>query len=249
MFDKIIIMQKQLLTDVVVIRPILIVLLVFYHAFAIYGGAWEPIDGYPSIRLYWWMDWLSYSFMLETFVFISGYVFGYQVRIKGESMLEAKRLIPKKIKRLVIPSILFSLLYIILLGDITQHITITAYEVINGKAHMWFLPMLFWCFVGIWFIEKMQIQVKHVIFFLFIISVCSYDRLPFRIGNTMYYMLFFYVGYILQRKKVRIQGLYTLRAAMALILAFAIIFPSTTILRDSLSELGGVFCAIQYTLL
>ena len=37
--------QNKLIQEVVVIRPILIVLLVFYHAFAIYSGAWAPIEG------------------------------------------------------------------------------------------------------------------------------------------------------------------------------------------------------------
>lgn len=84
--------EKKLLTNVAVIRPILIVLLVFYHAFAPYSGAWEPIEGFPEIPAYWWLDWLSYAFMLEMFVFVSGYVFGYQVRTKGESKQEAKNL-------------------------------------------------------------------------------------------------------------------------------------------------------------
>lgn len=65
------------LTNVIIIRPILIVLLVFYHAFAIYSGAWDPIEGYPEVPVYWWLDKLSYAFMLEMFVFISGYVFGF----------------------------------------------------------------------------------------------------------------------------------------------------------------------------
>jgi len=62
---------KSILTNVSIIRPILFVLLVFYHAFAIYSGAWSPIEGYPVIKAYWWLDKLSYAFMLEMFVFIT----------------------------------------------------------------------------------------------------------------------------------------------------------------------------------
>lgn len=113
--------QQKLLANVVIIRPILIVLLVFYHAFAPFSGAWEPIGGYPMIRTYWWLDKLSYAFMLEMFVFVSGYVFGYQVRTKGESKLEAKNLFWGKFKRLMIPCMVFSLLYVILLGEISRN--------------------------------------------------------------------------------------------------------------------------------
>lgn len=105
--------KTNFLTEVAIIRPILVVLLVFYHAFAHYSGAWEPIDGYPAIRDYWWLDWLSYAFMLEMFVFISGYVFGFQVRTKGVEKLNAKNLLWGKFKRLMIPCMVFSFLYIL----------------------------------------------------------------------------------------------------------------------------------------
>ena len=147
-------LSNKRLADVVVIRNILIVLLVFYHAFAIYSGAWSPIKGFPEIKTYWWLDKLSYAFMLELFVFVSGYVFGYQVRVKGESKLQAKDLFWGKFKRLMIPCMVFSLLYILLFGHITQPIQKTLYGLMNGVGHMWFLPMLFWCFVGTWIIEK-----------------------------------------------------------------------------------------------
>ena len=47
--------QKQFLSSVSLIRPILLVLLVFYHAFAIYGGAWVPIESCPEVPVYRWL--------------------------------------------------------------------------------------------------------------------------------------------------------------------------------------------------
>jgi len=41
--------QKKLIPEVVVIRPILIVLLVFYHAFAIYSGN-PPLERKAMLR-------------------------------------------------------------------------------------------------------------------------------------------------------------------------------------------------------
>lgn len=74
--------KSKILTEVSVIRPILIVLLVVYHSFIIYQGGWSEPDGFEPNRTYWWISKASYSFMLEAFVLISGYVFAYQATIK-----------------------------------------------------------------------------------------------------------------------------------------------------------------------
>lgn len=226
--------KSNLLSDVVIIRNILIILLVFYHAFAIYSGAWAPIKGYPEILVYWWMDKLSYAFMLELFVFVSGYVFGYQVRNKGESKLKANNLFGGKFKRLMIPCMVFSLLYIVLFQNIIQPIYKTAYDLLNGTGHMWFLPMLFWCFVGIWIIEKFHLKSKWAVLLLVLAALCSFIPLPLRIGTAMYYMLFFYMGYIIQKNVISIEWLYTKKSAIITTVSFAIIFPFLTLLKEHL---------------
>lgn len=86
------------LYEVIYVRLLLITTLVFYHAFAIFSGAWEPISGYPKIQVYSIMDKLSYACLLETFVFISGYILGYQVSKKGEEYIKTKGFIIKKDK-------------------------------------------------------------------------------------------------------------------------------------------------------
>ena len=221
------------------IRPILVVLLVFYHAFAPYGGAWETIEG-CSIKAYWWLDWLSFAFMLETFVFISGYVFGYQVRTKGEEKLKAKNLLWGKFKRLMIPCMVFSLLYILLFQDIRQPVYLTAYDLLNGVGHMWFLPMLFWCFVGIWMIEKIGLKSKIVIPLLIVCSLLSSIKLPFELGHTMYYMLFFYIGYLLQRDNVSLDRFYTKKHIVFWTIAFCVLFPALTLLKVELNDFNGI---------
>ena len=233
--------KTNLLSDVVVIRNILIVLLVFYHAFAIYSGAWAPLEGFPEIKAYWWLDKLSYAFMLELFVLISGYVFGYQVRIKGEKKLQAKDLFWGKFKRLMIPCMVFSLIYILLFGNIKQPIQVTLYGLLNGVGHMWFLPMLFWCFVGVWIIEKTHLKVKWALLLCVIASMCSFLHLPLRMESAMYYMLFFYVGYLIQRNNYSVVLLATKRYALITTISFVILFPLLTLLKERIGDLvmGG----------
>lgn len=231
--------SKPILTNVSIIRPILLVLLVFYHAFAIYSGAWDPIKGFPEVPVYWWLDKLAYAFMLEMFVFISGYVFGFQVRTKGEEKLKAKNLLWGKFKRLMIPCMVFSLLYILLFGHITQPIHKTLYGLVNGVGHMWFLPMLFWCFVGVWVMERLHLKAKWVILILVLCSVGSFLPLPLHLGTAMYYMVFFYVGYVLQKEDVSLDRLYTLKHSLIAILAFCVLFPTLTLLKENVGYLTG----------
>lgn len=52
-----------MLNDVVILRLLLIVLLVVYHSFCIFSGAWEVPDNYPQIPAYGWIAKASYSKM------------------------------------------------------------------------------------------------------------------------------------------------------------------------------------------
>ena len=232
--------KQQLLKEIAIIRPILIVLLVFYHAFAIYNAdAWLPIKGFPEIRAYWWLDKLSYAFMLEAFVLVSGYVFGFQVRTRGEQKLEAGALFGGKFKRLIVPSMVFSLLYILLFGNIRQPLLDTMYSIVSGVGHMWFLPMLFLCFAALWFIEKLRLKPAMVVCVLAIISAVVPTDLPLQMGTSAYYLLFFYIGYSLQRNGLSFNRLYTPKFVALSVVLFVCLFPSLTLLRENISEIMG----------
>ena len=189
--------MRNYLYEVVPIRLFLIVTLVFYHAFAIHSGAWESINSNQEIPIYAILDKLSYACLLETFVFISGYILGNKVSKKH--ILSAQNVFLKKAKRLIIPSILFSFLYILLLGDDTQPLLKILYRIINGAGHMWFLPMLYWCFVEIYILEKINIDIKYKVFLLFLLMPFSILSIPFRLGSSLYYLFFFYLGYCIKK--------------------------------------------------
>ncbi len=106
--------------------------------------------------------------------------------------------------RLIIPSMVFGLLYILIFDDIRQPFFYTIYYVISGTGHLWFLPMLFWCFVVFLIIDELQIQTKYALLLLFLCSLFSYSSLPLQLGAVMYYMFFFYLGYSVHAKIVRL---------------------------------------------
>lgn len=240
-----------MLTDVAIIRLILILMMVFYHAFAPYSGGWQPIQGFPDIPVYWWLDKLSYFFMLEMFVFLSGYVFGYQVCKRGKDKLYFRNLFYSKFKRLMIPCMLFSAIYIFLFCDYTQ---MTSFELINGilsgTGHMWFLSMLFVCFIIIWLIEKTCVSPTLVFPILVLGAMLPVKMLPLYAGHSIYYMFWFYLGYYIQRKEIQLKTYYTYKTAVIFTFTFVILFPVVTLLNNgSVMFTGGGILELAFKFL
>jgi fucose 4-O-acetylase-like acetyltransferase len=103
--------MKEHLIEVDYIRVILIFALVGYHAFAPFCGAWVAVSD-MQVPIYSWIGEFFYSFMLEAFVFVSGYVFGYQVRCKGQAILSLRYILNSKFKRYCMCRVLYSVYYI-----------------------------------------------------------------------------------------------------------------------------------------
>lgn len=190
--------KKKYLEDVVLLRLSLIFLLIWNHAFAPYSGHWRSIDGINDIPTYYWFGQVIYYMRIQALIFISGYLLGYTSKRKSNA-LEFKSCVIKKIKRLLLPSIIFSILYFLFFYDYTGSIITTAYSILNGCGHMWFLPMLFWCFVGVWLAEKFHIQPKLILILALFASILPCITLPLRFNSTLTYFIYFYIGFGLQR--------------------------------------------------
>lgn len=226
-------MKRAILYDVVVIRLILIVLLVLYHSFAIYNGAWSMPEGIHEVHSYWWLASFACSFMLEAFVFISGYVWGYQVRTKFDGIIDFNRTVVKKAKRLLIPSVIFSFIYLICFNWNNSMTWGQIYYLLNGAGHMWFLPMLFWCFVALFVVEKLNIPSKFVIILALLATICSIVPLPLRLSSAAYYFIFFYCGYCIQRNDIKITALLTRRNIAISALLYLVFFISSKLFFNS----------------
>ena len=159
--------------------------------------------------------------------------------------MSAANLIWGKFKRLMVPCIVFSFLYIILFQSINQPIYKTAYDLVNGVGHMWFLPMLYWCFIGVWAVEKLHINPKWALLLFAICSVFSFLSLPLRLGGAMYYMPFFFLGYLIQRFDIRLERFYTLKHSVLLAIAFCVLFTTLTLLREQFFVRGGTIIGFK----
>ena len=99
----------------------------------------------------------------------------------------------------ILPSIVFSVIYMFLFNGYEKPLPTVVYNLLSGTGHMWFLPMLFWCFVFVFLAEKTRLSTKWIVGASFIMLFASVLPLPFRINTAMYYFVFFYIGYCIKR--------------------------------------------------
>lgn len=133
---------------------------------------------------------------MPALIFISGYLFGHTWQ--RTTAQPFKTFVFKKFKRLIIPSIIFSFFYFLLFKDTTLPTSKVSYAIVNGCGHLWFLPMLFWSFICCYLLHKSKIDNKIIIALLAILSILPIPTLPLRLSSTCTYLVFFYLGSIMQ---------------------------------------------------
>lgn len=213
--------EKPFLNDVCLVRIVLILMLVLFHSFAIFSGGWAPLEKQPSIPLYWWIGKVSYSCFLEAFVFISGYTFSFNNRIENSTVYKE---ILRKCKRLMIPCVVFGTVYYLLFGDLKKNTFIVVYEIVVGVGHLWFLPMLFGCFLISIILSKYHFSKCTVIGWFAVLALLSFISVPFRIHEVMYYMLFFYLGFCFAPLKHMMPSMFTKQMTICWFVLFVLLF-------------------------
>jgi len=127
--------------------------------------------------------------------------YGYQTEYlhKKNTLLLLTR---KKSIRLLLPSFIFGLAYLFVFDTGKGNFLVIIWNSINGTAHLWFLPMLFWCFIFEWIISKIRIPQIIILALLLILNYTSYrfESFPFQLSKSFSYLLFFHLGYIVACK-------------------------------------------------
>ena len=222
-------MKKRIrLDEVTLMRCILAVLIVFMHSFTCYNGSWREPDGFVDIPLYRWLSRITFSFALEGFVFISGYLFAYQ-----SIVLNRSERILSKLKRLVLPSIIFSAAYFAIFYQY-KGVGNMLYNIINGCGHLWYLPMLFWCFVGAMILERISIKDTIKIIILLGLYFLPMISLPLQLTPAKSFLLYFYAGYVLFKYRDSIISSITLKHLLLGWILFLSIFTIFRPLQDIL---------------
>lgn len=225
---------KIILDDVVIIRLFLILLLVIYHSFAPFTGDWYAFDEADYNNVYFWIGKTAYSFFLEMFVFISGMLAGLAKTPFDNAFIY------KKFKRLIIPSVIFSIIYFLIFYE--WNFLNFVINLITGCGHMWFLHMLFCCFIGIYIIRKFNINIYWALSISILLVLLSNGFLLFQIERVIYYFIYFILGYLIYYKNAK--EILIKRGGWLYLVLYLITLPYAVESHFLILKLVNSFCGI-----
>ena len=170
------------------------------------------------------LDWITHFFQLEAMTFISGLLLGYQC-MRKPGYMNFHSCVVKKVKRILLPCVIFGVAYYWMFDDMSASFLHMTYEVLNGCGHLWFLPMIFWCFVLTYLIT---LKIHHskckyvLIISLLFLLFNPLIILPFGLGILGRYYFFFYLGFCLKQGWISFpfMGRKNLMLALFLFLCF-----------------------------
>ena len=189
-------MNDKKLLEVSIIRSIAITLLVVMHSFTIFaGGGWPKPDGVENVELYEYIVAFINGFQMEALVFVSGYIFSFQVN-KLKKKYSLGSLLKKKFLRLLLPCWLFGIIYTICFKQ-EDNFWLSIWSILDGNGHLWFLTMLFWCFVGLFVIDRYKQKTKIFIVLLFILYCMPIPNFVcLGLSKVSHFLFYAYFGYV-----------------------------------------------------
>lgn len=197
--------KRKLLYEVSLIRPFVIFLLVVMHSFTKTSAGGLRTNDYQLPGIYQWLCHFISGFRIETIALVAGYVFAYQ-SIVLKRKYELKPFVVKKFKRLIIPMLFFGLFYYVMFLYTPSTFSVSSFllQWFSGCGHLWFLPMLFWCFLTIWLIDHYCLSSWKTLVVLaaFAILPLPFSRLPLGLARLPHFLFFVYGGYFLYEQRL-----------------------------------------------
>ena len=108
--------------------------------------------------------------------------------------------------------------------------------------------MLFWCFCGAYVITRLKCKEGYKILGLLGLAIISFLPLPLRIGSAMYYLLFFYLGYLVRKyysNLIQVSGKKILGAWILFVVLFVGLSHLRIYVRD-LADLSTLVYKVLY---
>lgn len=161
-------MEIKRLDDISILRVLCIIVVVFFHCYGMmYADAHFPYTKTLYERIYFIPNQCIFiNIAMPMFVFLSGYLFEYLLQ-RGKYP-KWKNLLHKKGLRVLLPYFLFGLFF---MATTDNWHPIDLFN--GGYWHLWFLPMLFWCFVIGYGVFKMKLNVGGDVFGLIVFFLCA----------------------------------------------------------------------------
>lgn len=172
------------------------------------GGGVEAL-GIQDVKVY-GIFWKFISgFRIEMIALVAGYVFSYQVN-DLHRVYEFKSFVWKKFKRLLVPCWFFSIFYFFMFLFTPGMNLYKCFEtIISGSGHLWFLPMLFWCFVSLWFIWRYRLSSFLLFVVLLFFSLVPPIPIGFGFDKFPHFIFYCYLGYCMWTHNVWLEEKFT----------------------------------------
>lgn len=185
-------------------KMMLMLCVIACHSCAFWTGRWfnyiHPVKENLFIGIL--ADWFG-SFQIPAFVLISGFIYSYIINVR-KGYKDSSHFVKTKAKRLLVPYIFVCSVWLIpihsILHGISANMLLSRY-IIGGGEQLWFLYMLFNVFLIFHFgyryisrnvfVESITMATLYLCGFMFIRSNFNY----FQIGESLKYLLFFWIGY------------------------------------------------------
>ena len=201
--------EETNLIEITRARALATVLIVLGHSFAFYTageGSWR-IHSAVGIPAYGYCATLCSTIGLASFVIISGYLYAYFLYFKGR-YADTKTFLLKKYRRLLVPYIIWGAVQVVLMPDQYGPNTL-----LNGAAHLWFLPMLAVVFIifaltkHLWFRasagQEALLLAALVVLFALSKALRSYGIFPPPVlKQALYFMPLFYLGMLTAKENI-----------------------------------------------
>lgn len=182
------------LYNITYVRVVVTLFVILFHAYAMYfysnlDHGWTDIPYIASYKIFFIVEELV---QMPLFTFISGFLFG--VLYNQGRYTSFKVFLSKKVQRLIVPYILGAIFYSLVSPFSDGLITLNWFKTIG---HLWFLPMLFWCFV-------FQYLLRNTNYLVVIILAIFMELIKRQIPNFfcimglfhffVYFSISFYIG-------------------------------------------------------
>ena len=197
-------------------------------------GVYSTMTSYPFLEV---LKRIIDFFQMPLFFSISGFCFFYSGKLK----------IKKKLQRLLIPFLVFLLLWVIpfrLVSHYPGYANKKIYEIVllgligKDSGHLWYLLSLLQMFIIFNFVIKIKSKPLYIIctILMVILSIYSYWFTDvFRFSQTLRYLIFFKLGYDFNKYKYKIPktGIISLAITITGLLLFFFIkgIENTALLR------------------
>ncbi len=217
--------------DILKVVAILMVLVshsTYYIISTKYGGIdyQQYLEQNMSLVLYKIFDKVReilYYFHMPMFMALSGAF--YYLQVKRDKWINFMLILKQKIKRLVIPFIIFTLLYVFPIKYFSNYFEYTTFSravlgqlFLIGNNHLWYLFTLFIIFIISFFTLKREIKFATIIIF-YVLHILSYKVDPLLFKAPLQFLFYFSMGFAFESKREKYNQFISKKRNYVLILS------------------------------